>query len=108
MKEKLENLRDALETNAAVDWDVNNPASEFEALAKLVQDMIDDIPDPALKKAYEYLIDNGNGNELTVPEQLEALRNHPEGNDYACSIEGVLVWQPFEDYTVEMLLDLIE
>ena len=75
-----------------------------EQFAEIIAEHLPTKMDSAVEAASHYLSDA----DLSIAEQIEAIRNHSDMDDYIDNVEGVLVWSKVETtFTCEEFLDLI-
>jgi hypothetical protein len=75
-----------------------------EQFAEIIAEHLPTKMDSAVEAASHYLSDA----DLSISEQIEAIRNHSDMDDYIDNVEGVLVWSKVETtFTCEEFLDLI-
>jgi antitoxin component of RelBE/YafQ-DinJ toxin-antitoxin module len=75
-----------------------------EQFAEIIAEHLPTKMDSAVEAASHYLSDA----DLSIAEQIEAIKNHSDMDDYIDNVEGVLVWGKVETtFTCEEFLDLI-
>ena len=98
VKEYLVNL--AVEGKLPMDLNL----LDEEQFAEIISTHLPTKMDSAVEAASHYLSDA----DLSISEQIEAIRNHSDMDDYIDNVEGVLVWSKVETtFTCEEFLDLI-
>jgi len=116
VKKLLEELKETLRTNQSVDWNENSPALEFRALEKKVDEIIarekkiieltkEKSPEEIeVEKAGEYLLVD----DMTLEDQIQTIKNHPDQSDLIDHVDGVDVWEAVEfRFSCKDFLDLI-
>jgi hypothetical protein len=75
-----------------------------QQIAEIISEHLPTKMDSAIEAASHYLSDA----DLTIAEQIEAIRNHNDMDDFIDKVEGVLVWAKVEyTFSCDEFLDLI-
>ena len=101
--ERLTSLQEMLESNANADWQDNDPAEEFQALAKIVKGYLPTDRDNQVDELGQLI------SEDDVSDALDRLIAQSEIDGSVSADDIVSIWQPFENdgWTVDELLDKV-
>jgi hypothetical protein len=97
---RLTSLQEMLETNATGDWDENDPAEEFKAMAEIVKGYLPTQRDHMIDELGQLISDDD------VEDALERLEAQSEIDGSVDAWDVVTIWEPFEHdgWTVDDLL----
>jgi len=103
VKEYLVNL--AVEGKLPMDLNL----LDEEQIAEIISTHLPTKMNSAVEAASHYLsVADLSVADLSIAEQIEAIKNHSDMDDYIDNVEGVLVWEKVEyTFTCEEFLDLI-
>lgn len=107
VKNALKTLIQAVENyDPTINGNVNSLVTEglIIHLKGVAYEILNATPEDYVTNAAYYLSDS----DMTLEEQIEAIANNENQDEYIDTVEGVCVWSPLEDtYTCEEFLELI-
>jgi hypothetical protein len=111
LKEDLQAILEALNTNAKADWTENDPADEFETLATQLEAAINKSRsrEDQVERLSHYTCGmDAEGEYVDTDVLLDALLKQAEEDGTVNADDVVTMWEPLESrYTVNDLLEMI-